>query len=456
MGLVRPGADRAPVNGSYAGRRHRRPRGAAQSAGPERRDVGGGFLRRRDVTQRFDARGHHLRRLLIVVDTAALALAFALTVANRHALGSPDSVPGSLPLLALALPAWLLLAHTHGLYHVDSRSAEHGAADEAAPALQMSTLWAWSLLLVLKLTHLASISIGELAFFWGASVTLFMALRAAARARARRRPWYRENAVVIGTGAEVTGIIRKISRHPEWGLNVVACIDHAGTGESIRYVDEIPIVRGEIDALDLIEKVEAKRVIIAWESGSAHTPEQRFALVRELSDKNIHVNLIPSWFEVLGARLELRELEGMPLLSVPPMRLGRSSLLMKRALDVVVSLAALVLLAPMLVLYAIAIKLDSRGPVFFRQRRVGRNGRCFELLKFRSMTADADDRKHEVAELNAHGGGIAEGMFKIPVDPRVTRVGALSTAHLDRRAAAALEHPAWGHEPGRPASADRA
>jgi lipopolysaccharide/colanic/teichoic acid biosynthesis glycosyltransferase len=101
----------------------------------------------------------------------------------------------------------------------------------------------------------------------------------------------------------------------------------------------------------------------------------------------------------------------------------KSSLRLKRALDLVVGTVALVVLAPVIAACALAIKLDSPGPVFFRQRRVGRDDRPFRVFKFRSMYADADTRKDEVATLNFHGGGNNTGMFKIREDPRITRVG---------------------------------
>jgi lipopolysaccharide/colanic/teichoic acid biosynthesis glycosyltransferase len=101
----------------------------------------------------------------------------------------------------------------------------------------------------------------------------------------------------------------------------------------------------------------------------------------------------------------------------------RSSLRLKRALDLVVGTSALLFLAPVLAACALAIKLDSPGPVLFRQRRIGRDDRPFQVFKFRSMYADADRRKDDVAWLNFHGGGNDRGMFKIRDDPRITRVG---------------------------------
>jgi lipopolysaccharide/colanic/teichoic acid biosynthesis glycosyltransferase len=116
-------------------------------------------------------------------------------------------------------------------------------------------------------------------------------------------------------------------------------------------------------------------------------------------------------------------MEGTPLLSVPLVQLSRSDAAFKRALDIGLASLALGVLSPLLALCALAIKLDSPGPILFRQRRIGRSDRCFRVFKFRSMFVDAECRKSEVARLNFHGGGEQTGMFKIRRDPRVTRVG---------------------------------
>lgn len=102
----------------------------------------------------------------------------------------------------------------------------------------------------------------------------------------------------------------------------------------------------------------------------------------------------------------------------------RSSLRLKRGLDLLIGTLTLIALAPVYAICAIAIKLDSPGPVLFRQRRIGRDDQAFEVFKFRSMYEDADSRKDEVASLNFHGGGNDNGMFKVREDPRITRVGA--------------------------------
>jgi exopolysaccharide biosynthesis polyprenyl glycosylphosphotransferase len=188
---------------------------------------------------------------------------------------------------------------------------------------------------------------------------------------------------------------------------------------------------GSSDVVAQVLALGVDRVFQAW-SPQGEDHEERFEVARELSEHGVRVDLVPSWFELLGARLELNELEGLPILTVPSGRLGSTSLRVKRAFDLVVSTLLLLVLVPVLAVCAAAIKLDSPGPVFFRQRRIGKDGKPFELFKFRSMCLQADERKDEVRSLSFVGGELSAGLFKIRRDPRVTRVGAvLRRASLD-------------------------
>jgi lipopolysaccharide/colanic/teichoic acid biosynthesis glycosyltransferase len=128
--------------------------------------------------------------------------------------------------------------------------------------------------------------------------------------------------------------------------------------------------------------------------------------------------VVPRLFEVVGSSAAFDDVEGTTLLGLRRYGLSRSSWRLKRMLDIVVTGGLLFFLSPVLLVIAIAIKLDDRGPVFFRQRRIGYDGREFEMVKFRTMAEDAERRKLELLSLNE-----AEGLFKIEDDPRITRVG---------------------------------
>jgi lipopolysaccharide/colanic/teichoic acid biosynthesis glycosyltransferase len=132
------------------------------------------------------------------------------------------------------------------------------------------------------------------------------------------------------------------------------------------------------------------------------------------------VSVLPRLLEVVGSSSTFEDVDGITLLGVRQYGVfSRSSATLKRIMDVFGAGIGLFALAPLLVLLALAIKLDSRGPVFFRQRRIGRAGELFLMLKFRSMVKDADAIKGQLRERNEAEGGL----FKITDDPRITRVG---------------------------------
>ncbi|MEH3053554.1 MAG: sugar transferase [Patulibacter minatonensis] len=141
-------------------------------------------------------------------------------------------------------------------------------------------------------------------------------------------------------------------------------------------------------------------------------------VVRAIKAVGVNVTLVPRIFEVLGSSVVFDDLSGLQLLAMRRLRMSRSSLILKRSLDLFVSGLGLLMAAPALFVISAAIKLDSRGPVFFRQTRVGRDGERFEILKFRTMVDGADRLKDELRD-----GNETDGLFKIANDPRITRVG---------------------------------
>ena len=156
---------------------------------------------------------------------------------------------------------------------------------------------------------------------------------------------------------------------------------------------------------------------------SADSDEQTLEVIRELQDSNVQIDIVPRLFEVLGTNAQLHTIEGVPLVGLPAPRLSHSAKFLKRSLDLVGAIAGLILLAPLFAITALCIKLDSRGPVFFRQVRMGAGEQPFRVFKFRTMVADAETMKSDVAHLNMHVNDDPR-MFKVPNDPRVTRVGA--------------------------------
>jgi lipopolysaccharide/colanic/teichoic acid biosynthesis glycosyltransferase len=151
------------------------------------------------------------------------------------------------------------------------------------------------------------------------------------------------------------------------------------------------------------------------------TPDSMLEIFRAAKDVGVRVSVLPAVLGAVGPTVYFDDVYGVSLYSVPALGLRRDQILAKRAFDLTGSTIALLVLAPIFIPIALAIRLDSRGPVFFRQTRVGRDGRPIRILKFRTMVTDAEARKADLRERNEAGGGL----FKIEHDPRLTRVGRL-------------------------------
>jgi exopolysaccharide biosynthesis polyprenyl glycosylphosphotransferase len=174
----------------------------------------------------------------------------------------------------------------------------------------------------------------------------------------------------------------------------------------------------EIDAAVLaaaLSGLRVERVIIAPRVGDS---DRALELIRTIKSLGVHVSVLPRIAEIVGSAVKIDNIDGATVLGVRRFGLTMSSHLVKRAFDVAGATLGLLLAWPAFALFALAIKLDSRGPVFFRQARIGRHGNEFRMLKFRTMEQDADSKKWELLHLNE-----ADGLFKIAEDPRITRIG---------------------------------
>jgi exopolysaccharide biosynthesis polyprenyl glycosylphosphotransferase len=366
-------------------------------------------------------RGWLMRRMLLAADLLGLSVAFVVTAGIFAASAEIDrvSIGTEFLLFFLTLPVWVLLMKLHGLYNRDEERADHSTADDLVGVFHVVTVGTWVFIVGAWLTDLANPSVPKMATFWALAILIVTTCRAAARTVCRRHPSYRQQTVIIGAEDVATLITRKFHQHPEYGINVVGTVDWRPRedGES-----ELPQY-GVPEIILAVEGLGVERVVLA---SLGDPSEEALDLVRSLRERDVQVDIVPRFFEIVGPNVEVHTVEGLALMGLPPIRLSRSALLLKRGLDLCVSSAALFLLAPVLAAIALAIRLDSPGPVFFRQTRMGTGDRAFRIYKFRTMAADAEERKGQVAHLNKHArkGGDPR-MFKVPNDPRVTRVGRL-------------------------------
>jgi exopolysaccharide biosynthesis polyprenyl glycosylphosphotransferase len=380
------------------------------------------ILDRRRRTAVVRRRGWLVRRMLLGADLLGLVVAIFLAewVVNAHSSTGTLDARAEVLLFLATLPGWVVIAKLYGLYDRDEERTDHSTADDFAGVFHMVTVCTWLFAVGSSLTGLAHPTAPKLALFWGSATILVSTGRAAARAIARRNPLYLQNTVIVGAGDVGQLVARKILQHPEYGINLVGFLDD-NPKERRDDLEHLALL-GSVDRLPILVRVfDVERVVIAF-SNDSH--EETLSLIRELRDLDVQIDIVPRFFELVAPGVEIHTVEGLPMLGLRPFRLSWSSRLLKRALDVAVAGVALVILAPLLVVVALLIKLDSRGPVFFRQERMGSRDCPFRIFKFRSMVADADQRKSEFAHLNKHlSPGADSRMFKIPGDPRVTRVG---------------------------------
>jgi exopolysaccharide biosynthesis polyprenyl glycosylphosphotransferase len=380
------------------------------------------ILEHRRRTAVVRRRGWLVRRMLLLADLAGLALAFVMAqLIFSESVAPPDHVrPTTTTLLFLVtLPLWIVVAKLYGLYDHDEERTDHSTADDLVGVFHVITVGAWVIFAGGMLTGLARPEFLGLAFFWGLAIALVTGLRAVARAFCRRRIAYLQNAVIVGAGDVGQLIARKLLQHPEYGINLVGFID-VEPKERRPDLEHLTLLGSPERLPAIVRAFDVERVVIAF-SNEAH--ENTLTLIRSLKDLDVQVDIVPRLFEIVGPGVGIHTVEGLPLIGLPPLRLSRSSRLLKRTLDVVVSAIGLIGLAPVFAVIALRIKADSAGPVFFRQTRVGIDT-TFQIYKFRTMCVDADDRKDEIAHMNLHAKDGRDGrMFKVADDPRTTKVG---------------------------------
>jgi exopolysaccharide biosynthesis polyprenyl glycosylphosphotransferase len=365
------------------------------------------------ASKRFGGRrGYVVRRLLAISDVIALIAAFAVMVATRAILDRGPLVPYELELFALMLPVWVALATVLKTYHVGERSLDYSFSDEIGPVFLVATVWNWALLLGTAATTSGSVEVQPAVTIWVASMILVLGMRAAVIVLARRTKWYRQRVVVIGEPDDAARVVRRIDRHPEYGLDLVGT---AALGSR----------QGESELPDLIRFAEAQGASRAIVATTPTSFEERSELIRGLTEAQLQVDIISGEPDLCSSSAAaLHYVEGLPVLTVPSVQAPVSWLAVKRTIDIFASFVGLTLLAPVLLLVALAVKLDSRGPVIFRQQRIGRGGDAFDLLKFRTMVDGADELKDSMSDLNMHSASDRR-MFKVQADPRITRIGAI-------------------------------
>lgn len=350
-------------------------------------------------------RGALLRRLLAMGDWAALlGTLFAVTATT-----STTDV-ATLFWAVLFSPAWILVIKLHGLYDNDHRRIRHSTLDELPSLVSASALGTLGLDGLLALSPVGPLSpTSAIALGVGTLFGSFV-LRGTLRFL-----WHRLTGVAIGIAIGPATIVdmvaRRISTHPEARL---ALVGYLSTGDDASA--ELPRLGTPAEISRVAREQKIERVVVTEQEMSEHDAEQ---LIEECKAEGLALTFLPQHYGLLGPGIELNRLAELPVLDFRFSDPSRSTVALKRTMDLIASGFLLVLLSPLLLATSLLILADSGFPVFFRQRRAGKDGKPFTMLKFRTMVADAEERLGELVDLAK----LKEPAFKIHDDPRVTRAG---------------------------------
>ena len=345
-----------------------RPRGGRTSAATRLGLTGAGGARRR---------GSVLRRMLATGDWLTMVATLCIVTA-----ASPQTDVGTLFWATMFSPVWVLVLKLHGLYDNDHRRIRHSTLDELSSLISAAALGTLALDGLLALSPVGplaapsaiAVGFGALAGSFASRVVL-------------RFFWHRlagsATGIVIGQAATVGVVARRVATHPETRLHLVGYLaprGEAGGGPA----GSLPQLGTIGDIARVAREQHVERVIVTEQEMSEPAAER---MIEECKAAGLALTFLPQHFGLLGPGIELNRLAELPVLdfrfSDPP----RSTEALKRAMDVAISATLLLLLSPLLIASALLILFDTGRPVLFRQRRSGKDGKPFTMIKFRTMVA---------------------------------------------------------------------
>lgn len=355
------------------------------------------------------------RAALVGIDLVVLLLASVVAVASYELLPFADvSFSGMLQVATLLVAvAWFVMLAAFGAYSI--RHVRAGATEykRVITATASTAGFVGVVCYVLSFNYPRGLFV---AWFGVGMVGLVLArlTRRRVMQRLHRRELFMTPILVAGGDHHVDTIANVLRRERWLGYRVVGAVTRERLTET---ATGLPVL-GSIDqVVDVIAKQRIDTVIFA--EGSFSSPEEFRRLAWKLEKYDTQVIVVPTLTDVGSHRLDVRPMAGLPLVDVDRPQAINAGRWIKRAFDIVGSAVLLLMVSPILLATALAIKLEDRGPVIFRQPRVGLKGEEFHCLKFRSMCVDAEARLAELQSRN-EGAGV---LFKMTNDPRITKVG---------------------------------
>ncbi len=355
----------------------------------------------------------NLRRRLVALDTVALVLAWLPAQVWKYTAGM--EVWKWLVTEAVLVASGLALFRWQGLYLARVASSR---TEEIRRIVRVSVV-----LGVVQALLLAAMSV-EIQSRWLVAgplllVVMLLWLRGGYRAwlaAARASGHHLRDVVVVGVNADAADLIAMLREHPEAGFRVRGVVGDP-TLAAVHGLSSLHLGHTD-DLLTLLAEHDIRGVITVV---GALPARELTPLIQALEDEGVHIQLSNGLLGMSHRRLRATPVAYQSLYYLEPAENTSPQLLLKRWLDLALASVTLLLASPVMLVIALAIKLTDRGPVLFRQKRVGRDGELFHMFKFRSMVVDAEAR---LAALKAEAGNERHGpLFKLERDPRVTRIG---------------------------------
>jgi exopolysaccharide biosynthesis polyprenyl glycosylphosphotransferase len=373
--------------------------------------------------------GRRYATRLLVTDLLVLVVASVLVLMVRMPEVTREETidqltPGHLVLTAGILLAWMLTLTWSGSR--DKKSIGYGALEYKR--IIHATFAVFGVMAIVSYLFKLEISRGYLLVMMPVGLAALVLTRYAWRKwlhRRRASGEYLSRVLAVGNVHTVTELMRDLRRAPHAGYKVIGVCLSQNTkavdadGGPVLDIDGVPILGGLDNVAEMVRLSGADTVAVT--STASFGPSKVRKLSWELEDTDAELILAPALTNIAGPRVHTQPVAGLPLIHVDRPTYRGANRIVKKSFDIVGSLLLVLLFSPVLISVALAIKLTSQGPVFFRQNRVGINGEIFRMIKFRSMVVDAESRLDVLRDEQRDAGNTI--LFKMKNDPRVTRVG---------------------------------
>ena len=356
-----------------------------------------------------------LRRLMILYDMGIVIISFFLSHLIRYHMIYSENLKHHIVFLPILLFVWGSLLYYFGMYHSFRVKRITDVLLIIFKTCIVSFILFGSIMYIFKITTVSRIFIGLSFIISTIIMCIEKSILISFLQNIRRKGFNYRNILIVGTGKRAQNFIDMIRTYEQWGMRVVGLIDN-DSAKKDQIVHGHKVLGCFEDVQELIHEHIIDEVFFV---GPRSWLSKIEPLINILEIEGVPIRIASDFFNLKLARMKQEELSGMPLLvfESTPDKFGQ--LLIKRAFDIILSGVGLILSLPLLAFTALAVKITSGSPVFYKQERCGLNGRRFKLYKFRTMNVGAEDQLESLRKLNEMSGPT----FKLTNDPRLTKIG---------------------------------